>query len=80
LDRLRTVLAADPRGARASWKKQTPLMWLPPADERLALAIVKELVQHGADPSVVNEEGQTAADRAEAMGMVEVAAFLRAPA
>jgi hypothetical protein len=37
---------------------------------------VKELVRHGADPSVVNREGAMAADRAEAMGMFSVAAFL----
>jgi ankyrin repeat protein len=77
LDRLRAVLAEDPRRARAVWRNQTPLMWLPPEDEAVALEVVKELVRHGADPAVVNEQGATAADRAEAMGMFEVAAYLR---
>jgi ankyrin repeat protein len=52
-------------------------MWLPPEDEALALEVVKELVRHGADPAVINREGATAADRAEAMGMFKVAAYLR---
>jgi hypothetical protein len=77
LDRLRAVLAEDPRRARVAWEKQTPLMWLPPEDEDLALEVVKELVRHGADPAVVNEEGDTAADRAEAMGMFKLAAHFR---
>lgn len=77
LDRLRAVLAEDPRRARVAWENQTPLMWLPPEDEALALEVVKELVHHGADPSVINREGATAADRAEAMGMFTVALFLR---
>jgi ankyrin repeat protein len=77
LERLRSVLAEEPRRARVSWEDQTPLMWLPPEDESVALEVVKELVRHGADPAVVNKHGATAADRAEAMGMFKVAAYLR---
>jgi ankyrin repeat protein len=53
-------------------------MWLPPDDERVALEIVKLFVEHGADPGARNADGATAADRAAAQGMTEVAAFLRA--
>jgi ankyrin repeat protein len=77
LERLRQVLAEDPRRARVSWEGQTPLMWLPPGDEQLALEIVQELVRHGADTRMANKEGMTAADRAEAIGMMRVAAYLR---
>jgi ankyrin repeat protein len=77
LQRLRAVLSEDPQRARVSWEGQTPLMWLPPQDESVALEVVKELVRHGASPAVVNPDGATAADRAEAMGMAEVAAYLR---
>jgi ankyrin repeat protein len=52
-------------------------MWLPPEDESVALAVVEELIRHGADPGVVNKDGATAADRAETMGMFKVAACLR---
>jgi ankyrin repeat protein len=77
LERLRAVLAEDPRRARVSWEHQTPLMWLPPEGESGALEVAKELVRHGADPAIVNKDGATAADRAEAMGMFKVAAYLR---
>jgi ankyrin repeat protein len=77
VERLRAVLAEDPRRARVSWDSQTPLMWLPPEDESVALAVVEELIRHGADPGVVNKDGATAADRAETMGMFKVAACLR---
>jgi ankyrin repeat protein len=77
LERLRAVLADDPRLARVSWENQTPLMWLPPEGESGALEVAKELVRHGADPAIVNKDGATAADRAEAMGMFKVAAYLR---
>jgi hypothetical protein len=52
-------------------------MWLPTADEDLAMQIVDLYLAHGADASVENDEGRTAADRAEAMGMFRVAAALR---
>ena len=76
LDRLRQVLAEDPARARAHSGGHTPLMWLPPDDERNALAIARLLLEHGADPAIRNEDGMTAADRAERNGMYEVAELL----
>lgn len=52
-------------------------MWLPPLDEGLALEVVRLFLAHGADAGARNEEGATAADRAEALGMLEVAEYLR---
>ena len=77
VDRLREVFAETPERARVTWNGWTPLMCLPPEDERLALEIVKLFLERGADPTVVNKEGTTAADRAEKLGMFEVASYLR---
>lgn len=77
IDRLREVFAEDPERARVSWKGATPIMWLPPQDERTALDIVKLFLAYGCDPTSRNEEGMTAADRAEKLGMFEVADYLR---
>ena len=41
------------------------------------MAVAKLLVAYGADPSVVNDEGMTAADRADRLGMFDLAAWLR---
>jgi len=76
VDRLREVFAEMPERARVTWQNSTPLMWLPPEDEGVALAIVKLFLEHGADPSLRNDDGTTAADRAERLGMFEVAAYL----
>ncbi|MDF2770574.1 MAG: hypothetical protein K0S86_67 [Geminicoccaceae bacterium] len=77
VDRLREVFAEMPERARVTWNGWTPIMWLPPQDERLALEIVELFLEHGADPTAVNKEGTTAADRAEKLGMLEVASYLR---
>ena len=78
IDRLREVLAEDPRRSRVSWEGETPLMWLPPDDESVALEIVKLFLDCGADPTVRNAAGATAADRAAAQEMTRVAEYLRA--
>lgn len=78
VDRLRELFAEDPARARVTWKGSTPLMWLPPHDEAVALEVVRLFLAHGADAAARNEEGATAADRAEALGMLEVAEYLRA--
>ena len=77
IERLREVLAEDPERARVSGGGHTPLMWLQPDDESRAMAVAKLLIANGADPSPTNNDGMTAADRAERLGMFEVAAMLR---
>ena len=54
----------------------TPLMRLPD-DEKKAREIVELFLVNGADPSLRNDEGMTAADIAERRGMDEIAALLR---
>lgn len=77
IDRLRELFAEDPSLARVRSEKQTPLMWLAPGDESVALEIARLFLDHGADPTVVNEHGMTAADVAERNGMDRVADVLR---
>ena len=78
VERLHDVLAAEPRLAKiVSGNYGTPLLWLPD-DEARALEIVELFLANGADPSVTNKEGQTAADRAEKRGMYDIADLLRA--
>jgi hypothetical protein len=52
---------------------------LPPVtdDEEKALQVATLLLEHGADPTIVDPQGQTAADRAERNAMYRVAALLR---
>lgn len=77
VERLREILAADPDRARISSKEYgSPLLWLPD-DETSAMQIVELFLANGADASVTNKEGQTAADRAERRGMLSVANRLR---
>jgi hypothetical protein len=75
VERLREVLAAEPRLARLAGET-TPLMWLP-GDEARALQIVELLLAHGADPTRRNSDGLTAADLAEARGLDGAAERLR---
>jgi ankyrin repeat protein len=77
LDRLREVLAEDPRRARVDWDTWSPLLWLPPHDETVALEMVKLFVHHGADPHRRDSNGVAPVDRADALGMTRVAAYLR---
>ena len=77
LERLREVLRERPERARVAWENQTPLMWLPPEEEQRALEVVELLLEHGADPSLRDRAGMTAADRAERLAMFRVAARLR---
>lgn len=77
LERLREVLSERPDLAQVSSGGHTPLMWLPPDDETRAMEVAGLLVANGADPSRVDDEGMTAADRAERLGMFALAAWLR---
>ena len=74
--RLRELLSAEPRLATLVGAETTPLMWLPD-DEATALEIAELFLTNGADPSIKDKEGQTAADRAEKRGMYDVATLLR---
>lgn len=77
VDRLREVVAAEPRRAKISWGT-TPLFWLP-EDEDKALEIAKLLLEHGADPNFRSKkDGWTAADVARKRGMRRVTALLDA--
>lgn len=76
-DRLQLVLDEDPARARVDWDTWSPLLWLPPFDEALALRIAQLLVAHGADPQRRDSTGASPADRAEAIGMTSVATWLR---
>jgi len=78
LDRLREVIAADPRLATVTWQT-TPLFWLPD-DEAVAVEMVKLFLANGADPAFRSrKDGTTAADVVRARGMNEVAALLDSP-
>jgi len=79
VERLRKVLAAEPRLARSRGENETPLMWLP-ADEDQAIEIAEMFLAGGADPNVRNVQGQTAADLASVRGLDRVAAMLRSRA
>jgi uncharacterized protein len=76
VERLRRVLAAEPRLARSRGENETPLMWLP-GDEDQAMEIAEMFLAGGADPNVRNVQGQTAADLASVRGLDRVAAVLR---
>ncbi|HEX9606635.1 MAG TPA: ankyrin repeat domain-containing protein [Gemmatimonadaceae bacterium] len=74
--RMREVLAAEPKLAKSSGEDETPLMWLPD-DEARAREIAEMFLARGADPTVRNKQGQTAADLASRRGLDDVAALLR---
>jgi hypothetical protein len=77
VDRLREVLQEEPgRATVVGGDGGTPLMWLPD-DEGAALEITRLFLDHGANPSQRNHEGETAADIAEQRGMSRVVNLLR---
>ncbi|MDQ6634714.1 MAG: ankyrin repeat domain-containing protein [Gemmatimonadota bacterium] len=78
VERVRELLNAEPEGAKIVAGGHTPLMWLPPTDEALAMEIAELFLARGADPAVENKQGQTAADCAERLALFDVAARLRA--
>ena len=75
LDRLREVLAAEPRLARARDEIDTILFYLPD-DPKIAAEIARLLLANGADPTVKRPNGATAADVARARGLDEAADVL----
>jgi ankyrin repeat protein len=77
VERLREILREEPALARVSTGEgYTPLMWLP-GDAGSPLEIAALLLEHGADPSRRNAQGETAADIATRRGLDQVAALLR---
>jgi uncharacterized protein len=75
VERLRAVLGEEPDLARVADDGQTALMWLPDDDAR-ALEIARLLLGLGADASIRDKEGHTAADRARTRGLDDVADLL----
>jgi ankyrin repeat protein len=76
VERLRELFRTDPNLARIAGGGHTPLMWLPD-DEVRALEVAKLLLAHGADPTIRNNDGETAADRATKLGMFRLAELLK---
>jgi ankyrin repeat protein len=76
VDRLRLVLGEEPARARDLGPHGSTLLWCLPDDEALALDVIEILLAHGADPTVKDDQGSTAADSARALGMQKVAARL----
>jgi len=76
IDRLRSVLAAQPSLAQEVRNDRTPLFCLP-ADEDLATEVAMLLLALGVDPRIRDRQGRTAADEAERNGMDALAQFLR---
>jgi ankyrin repeat protein len=76
VDRLQVLLAEKPERA-LGYDGETLLMYLPPDDEDKAMEVAMLLIKHGADPTITDPQGRTAADRADRNAMYRVAAFLR---
>ena len=74
--RLLELFSETPDLAKTAGDRNTPLMWLPD-DEARAIEVAELLVRYGADPTIRNKEGLTAADCAEKRGLYEVAELLR---
>ena len=75
IDRLREVLAHEPRLATVRYEGGTPLFFLPD-DEQLAAEIVKLLLAHGADRGFKKKDGTRATDIARARGLDRAADLL----
>ena len=76
VDRVRELLAEKPERAKG-YDGETLLMYLPVDDETKAMEVAALLLAHGADPTIKDSRGQTAADRAERNALDAVAALLR---
>ncbi len=79
VERVRDLLAEDPGLAKqVDATGATPLWWLPDDDAR-AGEVIEGLMKAGADPTVTNKDGQTAADAARRRGLTGAAARLSGP-
>jgi ankyrin repeat protein len=77
VDRLRSLFDAQPSLAKTGRGAETLLFCLPGADEDLAMETAELLLSWGANPSLKNSAGRTAADEAERNGMDALAELLR---
>jgi ankyrin repeat protein len=77
LERLRVLFAESPELAKTESEGHTPLMWLPTDNEQLAIAIARLFLEHGANAASRTKDGVTAANRAERLGMFDLAELLR---
>ncbi len=75
VERLRQVLKAEPELAREVRWDVTPLFRLPP-DDAQATEIVALLLECGADPTIRNRDGLTAAECASEAGLDEAAEMI----
>jgi ankyrin repeat protein len=78
VDRVRTILAANPDLARLADENGITPLWCLPDDEGKAMEIVELLLAAGANPAARSKDGRTAADWARRRGMHDVAARLEA--
>jgi hypothetical protein len=76
VDRVREVLRDDPATARVVDEGGHTTLWWLPDDETAALEIAELLLAAGADPVAKNQRGETAAERARRLGMLELGARL----
>jgi ankyrin repeat protein len=77
VDRVRSLLDAQPSLAKAVRNGATALFSLPAGHEDVAFQLAELLLSRGADVSVRNSAGRTAADEAEHNGLDAVADLLR---
>lgn len=77
VERLRSLLGAQPSLAKTLRDDRTALFCLPEKDEGLAIEIAELLLSHGADPNFRSRKGLAAADEAERKGMEGLAQLLR---
>jgi ankyrin repeat protein len=76
VERLRELFNSEPDLAKVAGGGHTPLMWLPTDDEARAVEVATLLLSHGADATLKNNDGETAADRARRVGMDRLAGLL----
>lgn len=77
VDRVRSLLGAQPSLAKTVRNAETALFCLPSGHEEVALELAELLLSHGADASVSNSTGRTAADEAAHNGLDAVADLLQ---
>ncbi len=77
VERVREIVRENPARAKVVSEGNTPLMWLPIDDEGNAMELAALLIANGADATLRNEEGHTAAHRAARMGMFALADLLQ---
>lgn len=77
VDRVREVLRQEPSLAKVLQRNGESMLMRLPDNEEDAVALVQLLLANGADPSLRNEYGLTAADIAERRSMMRVVPLLR---